>query len=132
MNIKRRDFIKAAGSMAAITGVMPAMAFKAVNGFSEEDYQSFLLKGFEDEQEEYPSLVGNQKGDMWMFSLRRLKYPQDKELVSAFRFVGDAWLETDPVSKIEGHFEAPVAICAPEGFPVVAWCSIESDRWKIN
>jgi hypothetical protein len=25
-----------------------------------------------------------------------------------------------------------VAVCAPDGSPVVAWCSIESDRWIIN
>ncbi len=132
MKLKRREFIRAAGSMAAIAGIIPTLAFKGINGLSEDNYQSFLLKGFEDEQEEYPSLVCNQKGDMWMFSLRRLQYPQDKELVSAFRFVGDAWLETDPVSKTEGHYEAPVAVCAADGLPVVAWCSIESDRWKIN
>jgi len=132
MHIKRREFLRAAGSIAAITGVVPSMAFAGIKGMPGEEIQSFLLKGFEDEQEEYPSLVGNEKGETWMFSLRRLKYPQDKEVVSAFRLNGDSWIETEPVSRKEGQYEAPIAACAKGGNPVVAWSSIESDRWIIN
>ena len=132
MQVKRREFIRAAGSIAAITGIVPSMAFAGIKDMTEEEIQSFLLKGFDDEQEEYPSLVSNKDGDMWMFALRRLKYPQNRELVSAFRFNGDTWIETEPVTKKEGQYEAPIAVCAPDGLPVVAWCSIESDRWIIN
>ncbi len=53
-------------------GAMPSLAFRS--GFDldfPEALQTFLLKGVEEEQEEYPSLVGNGSEDMWMFSLRR-------------------------------------------------------------
>jgi len=132
MHIKRREFIKAAGSMAALTGIMPGLAFARARAGSNEEYESFLLKAFEEEQEEYPSLVSNEAGEMWMFSLRRLKYPQDNELISAFRYQGDSWIETDPVTKEVGKYEAPIAACAKDGKPVVAWCSIESGKWIIN
>ena len=132
MQIKRREFLRAAGSIVAITGIVPSLAFARFKDLPEKEIQSFLLKGFEDEQEEYPSLVSNEKGETWMFSLRRMKYPQNKELISAFRLKGDKWIETDPVSKKEGQYEAPIAACAKDGKPVVAWCSIESDQWIIN
>ncbi len=132
MHIKRREFFRTAGSIAAITGIAPSMAFSGFKAWPEEEIQSFLLKGFEDEQEEYPSMVGNEKGETWMFSLRRIKYPQDREVISAFRLKGDEWIETDPVSKVEGQYEAPIAACAKDGEPFVAWCSIESEQWVIN
>jgi len=132
MQIKRREFLRATGSIIAITGVTPSLAYAEFKGMAEDEIQSFLLKGFEDEQEEYPSLVSNEKGETWMFSLRRLKYPQNTELISAFRLNGDTWVETDPVSKKEGQYEAPVAACARDGQPIVAWCSIKSDQWIIN
>ena len=130
--MKRREFIRVTGAAAAATGLIPSYAYGYYPRMLKVEEQSFLLKGFEEEQEEYPSLVSNQKGEMWMFSLRRLANPQDRELISAFRFNGEAWVEADPVSKTEGQYEAPVAACAPDGDPVVAWCSIESDRWIIN
>jgi len=130
--MKRREFIRLSGAAAAATGLIPGYAYGIAPAMLNAGEQSFILKGFREEQEEYPSLVSNQKGEMWMFSLRRFAYPENRELISAFRFKGEKWMEADPVSEADGQYEAPVAACAPDGNPVVAWCSIESDQWLIN
>jgi hypothetical protein len=132
MAVKRREFIRVAGAMAAVAGTIPSLVFGAVSGKSRDPIESYLLKGFDKEQEEYPSLVSNKKGEMWMFSLRRLAYPRGTEIISAFRYAGDRWIETEPVTRTEGRYESPVAACAPDGNPLVAWCSIESGHWNIN
>ncbi|MCD6354123.1 MAG: hypothetical protein J7L95_01095 [Prolixibacteraceae bacterium] len=130
--MKRRTFIRITGATSAFTALMPAMGFK---GFSEKDisdnYQSFILQDFKDEQEESPSMVADGNGNLWIFTLRRLKYPHDKELISAFRLNGDKWEEINPVTKKTGHYEAPVSACAFEGKPVVAWCEINSGKWQF-
>lgn len=133
MIVTRRKFIKNAGIMSAAAALIPSFGLDAMSG--EDDLrilQNFILKGFDDEQEEYPALVGDGNGELWMFSLRRLPYPDNKELVSAFRFDGSSWNETDLVTKNPGQFEAPVAACAVGGKPVVAWTSIDSGKWTIK
>jgi len=131
--LKRREFIKNASSISAIIGLMPSMGFNAILEDSMPGIlQNFMLKGFHDEQEEYPSIVGDGQGNMWMYSLRRLKYPEDTEVISAFKYDGKSWLETDPITKIAGHYETPIASCAKGGKPVIAWTEKKEDIWQIN
>jgi len=132
MNIKRRDFIRISGSLAALSGIAPWSAYGLSRDASEEEVQSFLLKGFEDEQEEYPSMVSSAAAGTWMFSLRRMSYPDDQEHISAFKYEDGTWTEADPVSTKPGKYEAPTSSCAPDGLPFVAWTSIESGRWAIR
>lgn len=131
--MKRRFFIKATGTLGALSVVVPSLGF---NVFSErelkENYPPFILQDFKDEQEESPAMVVDGNGDLWIFTLRRLKYPQDKEVVSAFRLVGDKWKEVSPVTKKAGQYEAPAAACASNGKPIIAWCEINSGKWQIN
>ena len=94
--------------------------------------ESLLLKGFNDEQEESPSLVTDGRGEMWMYTLRRLSYPESTEFISAFYYDGKKWKETNPVTKNAGQYEAPIAACASGGKPVVAWTEIEEGNWNIN
>ena len=130
--LTRRKFIKNTGSLSAIAAISPSLGFNVISDNNPIIYQKITLKGFDDEQEEYPSIVSDGNGEMWMFSLRRLSYPDNKELVSAFRFDGNSWLETDPVTNEVGQYEAPVADCATGGKPVVAWTGIDSGNWTIK
>ncbi len=131
--MKRRSFLKNTGTLATITALIPSMGLKAIaENNIPENFQNFILKGFNDEQEESPSLVSDENGNLWMFSLRRMSYPEDKEIVSAFRFNGNKWVETNPVTETKGKYEAPVAACAKNGQPIVAWTAINSDKWSIN
>ena len=84
------------------------------------------------ENEEYPVIVGNGKGEMWMFSMRRHDFPRNTELISAFYYNDEVWSEMDPVTARDGQYEAHTAICPPEGEPLVAWTELVGDRWKIN
>ena len=129
--LTRRKFIKNTGSLSAIAAISPSLGFNVISD-NPIIYQKITLKGFDDEQEEYPSIVSDGNGEMWMFSLRRLSYPDNKEVVSAFRFDGKSWIETNPVTKEEGQYEAPVAACATGGKPVVAWTEIDSGKWTIK
>ncbi|MCP4411000.1 MAG: hypothetical protein GY808_00265, partial [Gammaproteobacteria bacterium] len=131
--MKRRSFLKNTGTLATITALIPSMGLKAIaENNIPENFQNFILKGFNDEQEESPSLVSDENGNLWMFSLRRMSYPEDKEIVSAFRFNENKWVETNPVTETKGKYEAPVAACAKNGQPIVAWTAINSDKWSIN
>ena len=131
--LTRREFIKHSGSLSALVAFMPSQGVAAPSGNNTPGLsQSFTLKGFDDEQEETPALLNDGKGDMWMFSLRRLSYPDNREVVSAFRFEGDSWVETAPVTRTAGQYESPVAACATGGKPVVAWTEIDSGQWTIK
>jgi len=133
-NLKRRDFIKtsALASIAIFTtpfvGYSKADQNKKILSLEE----SLLLKGYDDEQEEIASLVTDGNGKMWMFSLRRISYPENNELISTFHFNGKKWIETDLVTKSAGQYEAPVASCATNGKPVVAWTEIKGKDWIIR
>ena len=131
--MKRRKFIKNTAALSALATFMPTTGYSFFAGDDElSNLQNFILKEFDDEQEEYPSIVGNGNGEMWMFALRRMTYPEDKELISAFRYDGKSWLETNPVTKKAGQYETPIAACSSDGKPVVAWTDINSGKWTIN
>ena len=131
--MKRREFLKNTGILSATAALIPSLGYTAIPGNNNPaTQQNFTLKGFDDEQEEYPSIVRDGSGNMWMFSLRRLSYPENSELISAFRYDGKSWIETDPVTKSEGQYESSVAACATGGKPVVAWTGIDAGSWTIK
>lgn len=130
MYIKRREFVRRTALLGIASGFY-TIPLSASNQ-CKKPISTFLLKGFRDEQEESPALVSTAEGEMWMFSLRRLAYPEDKELVSAFKYNGKTWTETAPVTPAGGRYEALAAQAAPDGRPMVAWNSIEDGKWKIN
>jgi hypothetical protein len=132
MEIKRREFIRVAGSAALLAGLAPFHLQGRSVKVKGKGHEHFTLKGFDDEQEEYPSMVWDKEGEVWMFSLRRLSYPQNSELVSAFRFSAGEWVEEAPVTKKAGMYEAPTAACAPDGRPLVAWSFLDSGNWNIQ
>ncbi|MCK5157611.1 MAG: DUF3604 domain-containing protein [Candidatus Heimdallarchaeota archaeon] len=131
--MKRRKFVKTTSVASIALSTMPMLGCSAIEGkkiFSLN--HNLRLKGFNDEQEESPSLVTDGNGQMWMYALRRISYPENAELISAFHFDGKNWTEKDAVSKYPGQYEAPVAICATGGKPVVSWVEIEDEDWVIN
>ena len=132
--MNRRTFIRNIGLAVATSQILPAFSLNthtvSKNPFSL--LNSFTLKEFENEHEEYPNLVSDEKGGSWLFSLRRLSYPDDKELISAFVFNNGNWEEQAPVTPRAGQYEYPVASCAPGGKPVIAWTSIEDGQWVIR
>lgn len=131
--LTRREFVKRTASLSALAAFTPLLGMTDPSSDRMPRLsQSFTLKGFDKEQEEAPALVNDGKGDMWMFSLRRLSYPDHREVVSAFHYENDAWVETTPVTKTAGQYEAPVAACAAGGKPVVAWTEIDAGQWVIN
>jgi hypothetical protein len=78
-----------------IGGAIPASEFSS--SLNQDLYylnQDLLLKGFDDEQEEYPSLVSDGNGNMWIHTLRRIAYPENTELVTTFHFDGKEWPKT--------------------------------------
>ena len=83
--MKRRKFIKSTGIISASTLVLPSLGFNLLSAKEKNiELLSFTLKGFDEEHEENPTLVGDGNGEMWMFSLRRLYYPKDTELISSY------------------------------------------------
>lgn len=134
--MQRREFLR--NSTLSATGLIIGGALSSA-GFStnlnQEPIslnQSLLLKGFQDEQEEYPSLVSDWKGNMWIHSLRRIAYPENTELVSSFHFNGEKWVESEPVTQSPGRYEAPISACALGGLPIVAWTTIKEGKWEIS
>ena len=132
--MKRRTFIRSIGALSTMAGISPVMAWNNEQAVAPHfnHLQVFSLKEFEDEHEEYPTLVTNHQGQSWMFSLRRLSFPEDKELISAFRLKGNTWEEIKPISKEAGQYEYPTAVCAPQGFPVIAWTSYKNNQWTVE
>ena len=131
--IERREFIKAAALASIALSTMPMAACsvdpkKKALSLNEK----LMLKGFDNEQEEYPSLVTDGSGKMWMHALRRFEFPANDETISAFHFDGKIWTEIDPVTKSTGQYEAPVSACASGGKPIVGWTEIKGDDWIIN
>jgi len=83
--------------------------------------ESLSLKGYEDEQEEYASIVTDGSGNIWTYAQRRIHSPQNGELISAFYFDGINWVETDPVTKSAGMDEAPATSYACNGIPITVF-----------
>lgn len=134
--MKRRTFIRNIGASALTVSAVIAPTFGTnrnkthLKGY--KSIQSLTLKEFEDEHEEYPSLVTDHRGHSWLFSLRRLPYPENQEHISAFLYEGNSWKELNPVTKEAGQYEYPASACAPGGSPVVAWTRLKNDRWCIE
>ena len=61
-----------------------------------------------------------------------MHFPENSEVISAFRFDGKKWAETGPVTASAGQYESPAASCAPGGKSVVAWAEIKGNDWDIN
>ncbi len=131
--IKRREFIKITTLSSIAFSSIPMAAF-SIDKKKKKLFQNkkILLKGYDDEQEESPSIVTDGSGNMWVFTLRRISYPENAELVSSFHFDGENWTETAPVTKSTGQYEAPVAACAKGGKPIVVWTEIKGKDWMIN
>ncbi|MEM6910678.1 MAG: hypothetical protein AAF555_03765 [Verrucomicrobiota bacterium] len=146
--MKRREFVRRIGLLAA-SGATASSRAASCGGaccpvdevatpvgvpspaHSFEMLSRLSLTELDDEHEEHPVLVSDgQEGD-WMFSLRRLPYPADQEVISCFRKTDATWREQAPVTSEAGQFEYPAASCAPGGRPVVAWNQIEDGVWKI-
>ena len=131
--MKRRKFVKNIGFASMSFPLISNVTFPFIDterdGFTLKE--TFSLSGFEDEQEEYPSLVSNEKGDNWLFSLRRLPYPNDKEEIAAYHLIGEQWEEAVPASQRVGQYENPSAVCLPNGEPIVCWSKIENGFWSI-
>jgi len=131
--MKRREFIKTTTAASIALSAIPVVVPPVIKGGKALSLnQTLLLKGCDNEQEENPSLVTDGSGKMWMYALRRISYPENAELVSAFHFDGENWMETDPVTKSAGQYEAPAATCATNGKPVVAWTEKKEEDWVIN
>jgi hypothetical protein len=132
-NFKRRQFIKVSTSATLALSSLPIINFsgeKSKNEILLKD--SFVLKGFDDELEESPSLVSNGEGEIWLFSLRRLSFPTQLETISCFRLTEDGWKETEPATKNQGMYENLVASCANGGKPFVAYSQIDDGKWYIK
>ena len=94
--MERRNFIKNASSVILGTAIAPKFLTSAKgNGLPLIKKEvlpllasDFSLTEFGGDQEENPCMVSNMKGDTWLFSLRRLAYPSEKELISCFHLGG--------------------------------------------
>ena len=132
--MKRREFVRnlSLASIAITAGTMRGFGagLNTTNAFSLLD--TFSLNGFSDEQEEYPRLVTNGKGESWMFSLRRLPFPQNKEEIACYKLVNGKWQDSGTASTKSGQFENPTSVCLPGGEPIVAWNSITDGKWDVQ
>ncbi len=131
--MKRRTFVKSATSAALALSAGPFAGFSSVTKDNPVPLiKNLTLKGFDDEQEESPSIVTDGSGRLWLFTLRRMTYPANSERISAFYFDGASWNETNPVTRNAGQYEAPAAACAKDGKPVVAWTEKKGNDWIIH
>lgn len=131
--MKRREFVKATAIASMALSTIPLTGYSILSkGNAPFLNEKLVLKRFENEQEESPSLVTDEKGNIWMYSLRRIDYPENAELISSFHFNGKEWKETNPVTKSIGQYESPASACASDGKPVVAWTEIKGKDWTIN
>jgi len=130
--MKRRKFIRSA-AIGSTGFLLPWTSLSAkLNNKNINLLQKLVLKDFDQENEEYPAIVQNDSGNLWMFSLKRHNYPKDTEIISAFQYKQGKWNELDSVTKQAGHYEAHTAICGPEGKPIVAWSEKKGDDWLIQ
>lgn len=92
---------------------------------------TYALTDCKNEQEEYPGTVTNSSGKSWIVTLRRLAYPDDREVIAFYHKNGEGWSEKGLISSEPGYFETPVAACLKNGEPLVAWTGIKGGRWGI-
>jgi hypothetical protein len=132
--MKRREFVKnvSLASIALANGSKGSFGM-GLNGCDQFSLPgTFSINGFEDEQEECPKLVSNGKGENWMFSLRRLPYPQNTEEIATYQLVKGKWIEGVNASTETGHYESPTAVCLAGEEPIVAWINIENGKWDVQ
>ena len=78
--MERRAFIKSTTAVSIALSTIPLVGCSLIEERKELSLnQALLLKGFKDEQEESPSLVTDGSGEMWMYGLRRISYPENAE-----------------------------------------------------
>lgn len=132
--MERRKFIKniSLTSLAISSGALHGLAANTLSYSSFSLNDTFSLNSFDDEQEEYPCLVTNGKGQNWMFSLRRLPYPKNKEEIACYKMEKGEWQEAGTASLNSGQYENPTALCFPGGEPVVAWNRILNGKWEVQ
>lgn len=132
--MKRREFVR--NITLATAGLTTAGKMNALHGsYLPADIEitdSFSLNGFADEKEEYPNLISNGKGENWLFSLRRLPYPQNAEVIAGYKMKGGEWTDFGTASLQPGQYENPTAVCLPGKEPVVAWNRIIEGKWDIQ
>ena len=131
--MRRREFIRNSLLVSASTFLVPRTGFSSTL-MDEKTYkmlQSLQLTDFEDEQDESPILFQN-KQHSYLTTLRRLEYPSDKEIISLFEYQDGNWVETDPVTKEAGSYEAVSADCHRKGKPAVAWTELKEGSWTIQ
>ena len=119
-------------SLAFSTGSLTSLGAKTNRSASFSLLDTFSLTSFDDEQEEYPRIVTNGKGESWMFSLRRLPYPQNQEELACYKIVNGKWKEAGTASSKAGQYENPAALCLPGGEPLVVWNSIKNGNWEVQ
>ncbi len=131
--MKRRQFVKTTTTASIALSIMPMAGYSSISEKKELLLnQSLILRDFNSVQEESPTLVTDGNGNIWMFSLRRIDFPENTELISSFHFDGKKWTETDPVTKSTSQYETPTSACAIGGKPIVAWTEIKGKDWGIN
>jgi hypothetical protein len=132
--MKRREFVRnmSMASLAVSTGVLNSFGRNRAMNSTFTLQETFSLDSFEDEIEEYPSLVSNSQGDNWLFSLRRLPYPNIKEEIACYRFINGSWKESGSASSIPGEYEYPTAVCLPGKEPLVAWINCSGGIWSVQ
>jgi hypothetical protein len=131
--MKRRQFVKKTTAASIALSIMPIVGCSSISEKKELLLnQSLILRDFNSVQEESPTLVTDGRGNIWMYSLRRIDFPENIELISSFHFDGEKWTETAPVTKSTGQYETPTSACANGGKPIVAWTEIKGKDWEIN
>jgi hypothetical protein len=132
--MKRRAFLKNLGVASTIVVLSPNTFSQSLTKKEKLPLllSDFSLTEFDNNQEENPVIVSNMKGETWLFSLRRLAYPEEKESISCFYLKGEEWEEQSSVTDVEGFYETPCSACPEGGKPVVAWIEIDEDQhWDV-
>ncbi|MCF6358651.1 MAG: hypothetical protein L3J54_12690 [Draconibacterium sp.] len=90
--MERRQFVKKITAASVTLSIMPTVGLSSISGKKELLLnQSLILRDFNSVQEESPTLVTDGNGNIWMFSLRRIDFPENTELISSFHFDGKKW-----------------------------------------
>jgi hypothetical protein len=131
--IKRRQFLKRTILFSASSIVLPRLGF-AQTAQEPQPYKvlkDLFLTDFCDQQDESPILFGNSLNS-WLTTLRRVEYPENREIISLFKLEKGNWKEITPVTPEPGEFEAVAADCAPTGEPLVVWTETRDGHWLIQ
>ena len=131
--MKRRSFVKNMSlvSLAISAGALKSFGSNIMKEASFSLRDTYTLKGLDDETEEYPKLVSNGEGENWLFTLRRIPYPQNKEDIACYKQVNGNWEEAGTASLKSGQYENPAALCLPGEEPIVTWNMIQDKKWNV-